>query len=102
VVLIAGGRNKGLNLSPIAQADNVRFLIAIGESASELLAAAGSRPARRAESLLDAISIATDIAAPGDTVLLSPGCASFDMFSSYGERGDEFTRLVHEAKEGAR
>ncbi len=100
VVLIAGGRNKGLDLRPIATAPTLRFLIAIGESADELLEAA-TGPARRAESMEHAIEIAADVASEDDTVLLSPGCASFDMFSSYGERGDVFTRLVRQRMEAA-
>lgn len=98
VVLIAGGRNKGLDLRPIATAPTLRFLIAIGESADELLDAA-TGPARKAESMEHAIDIAADVASEDDTVLLSPGCASFDMFSSYGERGDVFTRLVRQRME---
>ena len=99
VVLIAGGRNKGLDLSRLTSAPNVHFLIAIGEAADDLLASSGHRSARRARSMEEAISIASSVARPGDTVLLSPGCASFDMFGSYGERGDTFTRLVHESNE---
>lgn len=100
VVLIAGGRNKGLDLTRIPGAPNLRFLIAIGESADELLAVPGP-PGRKAGSMQDAIRLADSVAVPGDTVLLAPGCASFDMFSSYGERGDVFAAQVHALKESA-
>ena len=88
MVLIAGGRNKGLDLAPLATVPNVRFLIAIGESGPELLSRASGRPAYLAESMEQAVAIAGDQAVEGDTVLLSPGCSSFDMFRSYEERGD--------------
>jgi len=101
VVLIAGGRNKDLDLAPLAQAPSVRFLIAIGESAGDLLVASGERPARNAESMSEAVAIADSVAGVGDVVLLAPGCASFDMFTSYGERGDVFAAEVRALKESA-
>ncbi len=101
VVLIAGGRNKGLDLSPLAAVSTVRYIVAIGEAADELLAAAGAVPHARASTMREAVHIADTVARPGDTVLLSPGCASFDMFSSYGERGDVFTAEVKARKEAA-
>ena len=94
VVLIAGGRNKGLDLSPLATASNVRFLVAIGEAADELLENSGDRPAARAQSMDEAVEVAGGVARAGDTVLLSPGCASFDMFSWYGRAG----RDLHPAR----
>jgi UDP-N-acetylmuramoylalanine--D-glutamate ligase len=98
VVLIAGGRNKGLDLSPIVRLPEVRRVIGIGEAAEELEAATPRHRYTRARDLRDAISIADDVARSGDTVLLAPGCASFDMFESYAARGDEFSRLVLEKK----
>jgi UDP-N-acetylmuramoylalanine--D-glutamate ligase len=44
----------------------------------------------------EAVRVAVDVARPGDAVLLSPGCASFDWYGSYGERGDDFARVVRE------
>ncbi len=100
VVLIAGGRNKGLVLSRLPNQPNVKRTIAIGESAPELLAAAPTGTAVQANSLSQAVSIASDFARSGDTVLLAPGCASFDMFTSYIERGDVFRDLVTALRQG--
>lgn len=100
VVLIAGGRNKGLVLSRLPNEPNVKRTIAIGESAPELLAAAPTGMAVQANSLSQAVSIASDFARSGDTVLLAPGCASFDMFTSYIERGDVFRDLVTALRQG--
>ena len=96
VVLIAGGRNKGIDLSPLAaDVDRVRAVVAIGDAASDVEAAfAGRRPVETATSMDDAVRRAAALARPGDAVLLSPGCASFDWYSSYGERGDDFARAV--------
>lgn len=93
VVLIAGGLDKGLDVSPLALEPNVRVLIGIGESGPALVEAAGERGAL-AETLDAAVAMARRVAKPGDTVLLAPGCASFDQFESYSERGDRFTELV--------
>lgn len=92
VVLIAGGRAKGLDVRPLARAESVRELVAIGESAVDLLE---ERPGGfAADSMDDAVERAIAVARPGDVVLLAPGCASFDMFDSYGHRGDAFASAV--------
>jgi UDP-N-acetylmuramoylalanine--D-glutamate ligase len=99
VVLLAGGRNKGLDLSVLAgEADRLRAVVAIGEAASEVAAAfAGSAvPVSVATSMDDAVARARAAARPGDVVLLSPGCASYDWYGGYGERGDDFARAVAE------
>jgi UDP-N-acetylmuramoylalanine--D-glutamate ligase len=94
VVLIAGGRAKGLDITPLATAPQVRALVAIGESAPDLLAA---RPdAIAASSMEEAVDKAAALARAGDVVLLAPGCASFDMFASYGHRGDVFVAAVRQ------
>jgi UDP-N-acetylmuramoylalanine--D-glutamate ligase len=93
VILIAGGRNKGLDLSPLTTVPSVRRIVAIGEAAPELAAAGGDRVDIAAD-LADAVRIAGSLAEPGDTVLLAPGCASFDMFTSYADRGDAFAAEV--------
>ena len=96
VVLIAGGRNKGLDLHELAdERDHVRAVVAIGEAGPEVAAAFdGVRPVRVASSMDDAVDEAAALAAPGDVVLLSPACASFDWYRSYAERGDDFARAV--------
>jgi UDP-N-acetylmuramoylalanine--D-glutamate ligase len=98
VVLIAGGRNKGLDLSALAAtAGHVRAVVAIGESAADVAAAFASRvPVIEAGSMDEAVAAARRAARAGDAVLLSPGCASFDWYRSYAERGDDFVRAVHE------
>lgn len=96
VVLIAGGRNKGLDLGPLGDlADHIRAVVAIGDAAGEIEAAfAGRRPVRRAASMAEAVGLARALARPGDAVVLSPACASFDWYRDYAERGDHFARLV--------
>ena len=97
VILLAGGQNKGLDLSPITRLDGVSELIAFGEAGPEIGRDAQS-DVTVVGTLGAAISAARAVAAVGDTVLLSPGCASFDEFSSYAERGDEFQRMVKQPK----
>ena len=96
VVLIAGGRNKGLDLTVLrAAAPRIRSVVAIGEASGEVEDAfAGLRPVRRASTMREAVQQAAAAARPGDAVLLSPGCASFDWYRSYGERGDDFVAAV--------
>jgi UDP-N-acetylmuramoylalanine--D-glutamate ligase len=101
VILIAGGRNKGLRLSALREyADNhpdtVRAVVAIGDATEEIAAAfEGACAIERASSMHSAVRAAAALAAPGDAVLLSPGCASFDWYHSYEERGDDFIKEVH-------
>ncbi len=94
VVLIAVGRAKGLDIRPLARAESVRGLVAIGESAEELLSE--RRDAVGATTMGEAVDRAISLSDPGDVVLLAPGCASFDMFDSYGHRGDIFAAAVRE------
>jgi UDP-N-acetylmuramoylalanine--D-glutamate ligase len=96
VVLIAGGRNKGLDLHGLlGERGSVREVVAIGEAADDVADAVGDRAAvQEATSMGEAVDRAAAVALPGDAVVLSPGCASFDWYSSYGERGDDFARLV--------
>ncbi|MBU6328730.1 MAG: UDP-N-acetylmuramoyl-L-alanine--D-glutamate ligase [Acidobacteria bacterium] len=105
VVLIAGGRNKGLDLSVLATAvPPVRAVVAIGESAAMIAAAFEGRcPTTIVDtSMTDAVAAAAARAEQGDVVLLSPGCASFDWFRSYSERGEVFAAAVHALDTGAR
>ena len=98
VVLIAGGRNKGLDLHPMASAASVRAVVAIGEAAGEVCGAfAGSRPVHRATDMEQAVVTAGELALPGEAIVLSPGCTSFDWYDSYRQRGEHFAALVRAA-----
>ena len=98
IVLIAGGVGKGQDFAPLAAAarGRVRQAVALGEDGPKIAAALGAAgvPVRSAASLEAALDAARDAAAPGDVVLLSPACASFDMFDNYEHRGDVFRALV--------
>lgn len=97
VVLIAGGVDKGAAYTPwiAAFAGKVRCICAIGQAASKIKEQLTKEiPTLLYDNLSDAVQAAANQAQPGDTVLLSPGCASFDMFKDYAHRGDEFKRLV--------
>ena len=98
VILLLGGRNKGVDMRPLAQiaAAECCDVVLFGEAASELEAAFAGLDARltRVSGLADAVASARAIAGPGDVVLLSPGCASFDEFDDYTERGRRFKELV--------
>src|SRR5581483_7664283 len=96
VVLLAGGRNKGLDLGELrVLAPRLRAVVAIGESRNEIAEVfEGIVPVAIATSMRDAVLAAAQHALQGDTVLLSPACASFDWYSSYAARGDDFAREV--------
>lgn len=97
-VLIAGGRAKGDDLTPLRAllARQGRALVAIGESSAQFYALAdGLVPAARAGDMAEAVAHARRLARPGDAVVLSPACASYDWFKNYGERGDVFAACVH-------
>jgi len=101
IVLIAGGRNKGGDFASFAAevAKRVRLVILLGEAAPDIgaaLSGCGFTAVLRARDLAQAVALAAARAAPGDTVLLSPACASWDMFRNYEERGDQFCRLARE------
>jgi UDP-N-acetylmuramoylalanine--D-glutamate ligase len=99
IVLIAGGRNKGLDLEPLGdEAGRLRALVAIGEAAPELKRIFEERAVfvHIAASMREAVGMALDAARPGDVVLLSPGCASFDMFEGYADRGERFVAACRE------
>lgn len=99
-ILIAGGRNKGLDLGELAEiAAHVRAVVAIGEAAHDVVACF-SQPGCdrielvRADSMPEAVEVAYRIAQPSGDVVLSPGCASFDWYSGYHERGEHFITAV--------
>ena len=96
VVLVAGGRNKGIDLGELrVLSPQLRGVVAIGDAAHEVDDAFhGIVPVVRATSMRAAVRSASELARPGDTVLLSPGCASFDWYASYAARGDDFADEV--------
>lgn len=96
VVLIAGGDGKGQDFSPLREAvAHTRCVILIGRDAARIEAAiAGAVPCLHAESLEAAVALAKREAKPGDAVLLSPACASFDMFRNYVHRAEVFVAAV--------
>ena len=96
--LIAGGRDKGGDFSRLAPAirQRVRRLVLIGEAAPLIAKAMGGYQAiEQASTLKEAVESAAARAEVGDVVLLSPACASFDMFADYQDRGRQFKALVH-------
>ena len=95
-VLIAGGRNKGLDLQKLRDAvDRVTCVVAFGEAAGEVARVfAADRPVLTAGDMTEAVDLAATAAEPGSTVLLSPACASFDGYSGYAARGEDFARVV--------
>jgi UDP-N-acetylmuramoylalanine--D-glutamate ligase len=98
VVLIAGGKGKGQDFAPLAEAarGRVRRAILIGEDRDRIRTAfeSAGMSAESADSLEDAVRRARDAARAGDVVLLSPACASFDMFRNFEHRGDVFKSVV--------
>lgn len=99
VLLIAGGRDKGLDFSTLKEVirGKVKLVVLIGEAQDKMVAAwEDAAPCVRAGSLPEAVRLAASRARCGDTVLLSPACASFDMFENYEHRGEVFKRTVFE------
>jgi UDP-N-acetylmuramoylalanine--D-glutamate ligase len=97
VILIAGGREKGGSYLPLAGAvrDKVKLLVVIGEARERMRRELGSLTrTEEAASMEEAVETAARAALPGDTVLLSPGCSSFDMFRDYHHRGEVFRQAV--------
>jgi UDP-N-acetylmuramoylalanine--D-glutamate ligase len=99
-ILIAGGYDKGLDFDKMAQAicDKLKALILIGQTAEKIEQSARRAgkipPIYRAKSLEEAVNKAKEISTSGDVVLLSPACASYDMFVNFVQRGKQFSELV--------
>jgi UDP-N-acetylmuramoylalanine--D-glutamate ligase len=96
VVLIAGGRSKGIDLRSLKETvPPVIAVVALGEAQSEIEDVfSGLVPTEPATSMEDAVTKASRLVGPGGSVLLSPACASLDMYESYAARGDAFSRAV--------
>jgi UDP-N-acetylmuramoylalanine--D-glutamate ligase len=97
VVLILGGRDKGGSWEPLVPLvpGKVRALVVLGEARERIAAAlAGLAPIALVRDIPEAVARARGLARPGDTVLLSPGCASFDQYGGYAERGRHFAAEV--------
>ncbi|HTH93790.1 MAG TPA: UDP-N-acetylmuramoyl-L-alanine--D-glutamate ligase [Rhodocyclaceae bacterium] len=99
VVLIAGGDGKGQDFSPLRDAVQraARAVVLLGRDADQIDAAIQGTgvPIQRANDLPSAVHMAASLAEPGDAVLLSPACASFDMFRNYAHRAEVFVAAVH-------
>jgi UDP-N-acetylmuramoylalanine--D-glutamate ligase len=103
LILIAGGQGKGADFTELCEKipNSCKAVVLLGEDAGSLeQLLTGNLPTLRAVSMQDAVRQAADIANPGDTVLLSPACASFDMFSGFAERGEIFTAVVQQLLQG--
>ncbi len=102
VILIMGGLDKDGDFSVLRELveSKVRLLILLGSAKEKIAEALGGRVATvMTESLHEAVTLARESASPGDTVLLSPGCASFDMFADFEDRGRKFKEAVQELAE---
>ncbi len=99
IVLIAGGKNKGCDFSEFMSVARTKAkeLVLVGMAAAEMEEAArrqGIERINRASGFAEAVEMAAGLASPGDVVLLSPACTSWDMFKSFEERGELFKELV--------
>ena len=97
IVLIAGGQGKGQDFAPLAGvlAQRARAVVLLGEDAERIAAVLpDALTVARADDMAGAVKRAAQLARPGDAVLLSPACASFDMFSGFEQRGEVFARAV--------
>jgi UDP-N-acetylmuramoylalanine--D-glutamate ligase len=105
LILIAGGRDKDSDftlLSPLIR-EKVKALVLVGETKEHLAQAwDGLAPVYLAADLAKAVSRSWEVSQPGDVVLLSPACASFDMFRDYAHRGETFQQLVREVRHAAK
>jgi UDP-N-acetylmuramoylalanine--D-glutamate ligase len=96
IVLIAGGKAKGTDFAELGRAisSRAKAVVLIGEAAADIARHVKRAKIHRAASMDEAVTTAAAIAADGDVVLLSPGCASFDMFASAEDRGQKFAEAV--------
>jgi UDP-N-acetylmuramoylalanine--D-glutamate ligase len=104
VVLIVGGKSKRTDFRAMGDAikHRAKAVVLMGEAADEIAQFIEPSKSARADSMEDAVTIARGLAVSGDVVLLSPGCASFDMFASAEARGEAFTEAVRATVAAAR
>jgi UDP-N-acetylmuramoylalanine--D-glutamate ligase len=106
VVLIAGGDGKGQDFSPLRAAveEHARAVVLIGRDAEKIAATLKncSKPVLHAPDLPGAVRLSAELAQPGDAVLLSPACASFDMFRNYAHRAEVFIAAVQQLQAEAK
>jgi len=100
LILIAGGKDKGFGFEENSDLvhDKSRAVILIGEMRHRIAASWQQTQCYPVDTLEEAVSLASNLAKPGDAVLFSPGTSSFDMFRNYGERGNIFKSLVKKLK----
>jgi UDP-N-acetylmuramoylalanine--D-glutamate ligase len=99
LILILGGRDKGASYDPLVKAmgGKVKHVLLLGEAAQKIALAIGSKfPVTHVPTMEDAVRRGLSIGSPGDVVLLSPACSSFDMFENYEDRGRVFKNVVQE------
>ena len=103
IVLIAGGKAKGTDFAEMGKvvSSRAKAVVLIGEAADEIATVVKRAPVVRAASMEEAVEHARAFAEPGDVVLLSPGCASFDMFRSAEHRGQLFANAVRNSRDVA-
>lgn len=103
IVLIAGGRSKRTDFTEMASviSETAKAVVVIGEAANEIATAVRGTRVEKADTIEEAVGKAAELAGRGDVVLLSPGCASFDMFSSAEDRGERFAVAVRARMEAA-
>jgi len=102
IILILGGRDKGASYDSLVKAmeRKVKHVLLIGEAAQKIAMAIGTKfPVTHAATLEDAVRRAASMSSPGDIVLLSPACSSFDMFENYEHRGRVFKATVQELRQ---
>src|SRR5690606_35024277 len=101
--LIAGGRDKGVDFHSVSPliSKRVKGAFLIGEAREKIRSAWSLfTPCTLADSLLEAVTVAEKNAVPGDVVLLSPACSSFDQFQNYQQRGERFCEIVKSISRG--
>jgi UDP-N-acetylmuramoylalanine--D-glutamate ligase len=98
VILVAGGQGKGQDFSPLAEPARqyLRAALLMGEDRNTVAQGMSAAPCELVADMAAAVARAHALAQPGDAVLLSPACASFDMFSGFAARGDDFTARARE------